>query len=110
MQKHHRLTKSSDFDFVKKSGRSWSYTNLVVVAAKRSETSAQTRFGFVASKRVGKAVVRNLVKRRMREIARCIEVEPGWDLVFIIRNQGTEAGFKDLEESMKSLLKIARVL
>ena len=110
MQKHFRLTKSSDFEFVKKSGKSWSDVNLVLVAAKRLESEAETRFGFIASKRVGKAVVRNLQKRRMREIARCMDVELGWDLIFIVRNQGTEAGFGRLERSMKLLLKKARVL
>ena len=45
----------------------------------------------------------------MREIARSTEVELGWDLVFIVRNQGTQVGFGRLEDSMKFLLKRARI-
>jgi len=109
LQKHRRLTKSSDFEFVKKSGRSWVDNNLVLVASKRLDSEGHSRFGFIASKRVGNAVVRNLVKRRMREIARYTEVELGWDLVFIVRNRGTQVGFGRLERSMKFLLKRARI-
>ncbi len=109
LQKHRRLTRPSDFKFVKKTGRSWVNDNLVLVASKRSDSKRHTRFGFVASKRVGNAVVRNLVKRRMREIARSTEVELGWDLVFIVRNQGTQVGFGRLKESMTFLLKRARI-
>lgn len=109
LQKHRRLTKSFDFNFVKKTGRSWVSDNLVLVASKRSDSKGHTRFGFIASKRVGNAVVRNLVKRRMRAIARNTEVELGWDLVFIVRNQGTQVGFGRLEDSMKFLLKKAGI-
>ena len=110
MQKHRRMTKSSDFDFVRKLGKSWSDTNMVLVAYRRIGGCAPSRFGFVASKGIGKAVVRNLLKRRMREIVRYLDVESGWDLVFIVRNAGTKAGFGELKGSMKLLLEKARVL
>jgi ribonuclease P protein component len=52
-----------------KSGRKVAAEHLVVYL-KRDEVSPQSRFGFLVSKAVGGAVQRNLVKRRLRAVAR----------------------------------------
>ena len=52
-----------------RSGRKVVSSNLVIYS-KRVEEFPLARFGFVVSKAVGNAVVRNLVKRRLREICR----------------------------------------
>jgi ribonuclease P protein component len=48
---------------------------------------ADTRFGFATSKRLGGAVVRNRVKRRIREALRAMapSFQPGWDVLIIAR-------------------------
>jgi ribonuclease P protein component len=65
-----------------------------------------SRFGFVVAKRIGGAVVRNLVKRRMREAMRMrlAVVPPGWDLVLIARTPIVRASFWCLGEALDSLL------
>ncbi len=69
-----------------------------------------TRYGFIASKKVGKAVVRNRVKRQMREVARLTPTRPGWDIVFIARNEAATARHQDIEATMKGLLQRAHLL
>ena len=69
-----------------------------------------SRYGFIVSKRVGKAVVRNRVKRRLREILRQTSLKPGWDVVFYTRPAAAAAGFNELRSAALSLLKKARLL
>ena len=64
-----RLIKADDFRSAMRQGRKVGSEHLVTYL-QRDETQSHTRFGFVVAKTVGGAVKRNLVKRRMREIAR----------------------------------------
>jgi len=68
------------------------------------------RYGFIVSKRVGKAVVRNRVKRLLREILRQTQLKPGWDIVFYTRPAAAGTGFNELRSVALSLLKKARLL
>ena len=65
------------------------------------------RVGFVVSTKVAKrAVVRNQVKRRMREIVRKIvdRMQPGVDVVFMAKQESTGMTFAELEKAMTELL------
>ena len=108
MQKERRLRKSKDFATVWREGKSWSDRLLVLVA--RPNGLEVTRFGFSVGKRLGKAVVRNKVKRRLREAARLTKVQDGWDLVIIARKDASAADYHGLNRSMRGLLKRARIL
>ena len=55
-------------------------------------------------KRVGNAVRRNLVKRRLRQIASELIGQDGWDLVVIARKDASEAGYRDLRNALRQLL------
>jgi ribonuclease P protein component len=68
MQRHHRLTGSARISEIHNQGRS--AANALLVVRLSPNGLDRSRFCFVASKRVGNAVVRNRVKRRLREVMR----------------------------------------
>ena len=69
-----------------------------------------SRVGFSISKRVGNAVIRNRVKRRLREVVRQADLQDGWDLVFIARGPAAQADFSQAQGAAYELLRRARVL
>ena len=68
-----------------------------------------TRYGFAVGRRLGKAVVRNRIKRRLREILRKAPLSPGWDVIIIARNPAATTDYKTLEKSVADLLKKAGI-
>ena len=108
MARHQGLKRPRDFAEVRRRGRSWSNSALVLVALPNG--LGVSRFGFTVGKRVGNAVVRNRIKRRLREVARHSEVARGWDLVVIARGEAASANFQGLGVALTSLLRRARLL
>ena len=68
------------------------------------------RFGISTSRRVGGAVQRNLVRRRIREILRHLEAPGGggMDVLIVIRPASVEASFGELRATLERLLRAAR--
>ncbi|MFC1865306.1 ribonuclease P protein component [Chloroflexota bacterium] len=69
-----------------------------------------SRYGSIVSKRIGKAVIRNKVKRRLREIMRQVIFKPGWDIVIYTRPAIAVAKYDDLRNMILSLLSKAHLL
>jgi ribonuclease P protein component len=102
MQRQLRLTRPQDFSSVYRKGTSRS-SNLLVLRALPNGLPV-SRFGFSVSKRVGGAVVRNTMKRRLREILRITPVQSAWDIVFIVRPPAASADFSTLKKTVEDLL------
>ena len=110
MKRKYRLRRNSDFQQVRQNGKFYA-SPIMVLAFLRNELD-HSRFGFVVSKRLGKAVQRNKVKRQMREAARLriSQVKPGFDLVFIAGQPIRQATYADIEQSLEYLLKKSGLL
>ena len=65
------------------------------------------RSGFVVSRHVGGAVIRNKVKRRLKEITRASRPQGAWDMVFIAKAGASQAKFAELKAEFDLLLKKA---
>lgn len=96
------------FEAIFSQGRTWS-TNLVVLKGLPNGLE-YSRYGFAAGKHLGKAVIRNRVKRRLRECVRYIPLKTGWDLVFVARQGITSADYPGLKQAILELVAKARLL
>lgn len=102
-----RLRKSHEFDAARRFGRRQADGTLVLLA--RVNGLDVSRLGLAVGRRVGKAVVRNRVKRRLREAVRLADLPAGWDLVVIARGAAAKASFETLDRSLAALLARAGV-
>ncbi|MFA7662432.1 MAG: ribonuclease P protein component [Patescibacteria group bacterium] len=86
LPKQFRLRKTKDFDLIWKKGRSFFVKTLGAKVVKNE--LPDSRFGFVVSTKISKkAVVRNRVKRLLRQMIheKLAEIKPGFDVIFYAR-------------------------
>jgi ribonuclease P protein component len=105
-----RLKQRRDFLACASAGRKWATPGMVVQVRERpgqQPSDALIRVGFTTSKKVGNAVVRNRVRRRLRALADQIipgNTKPGVDIVLIGRASTAKRSFDALERDLKKCL------
>ena len=104
-----RMQSQQEFDQVKREGVSCSGQYLVLAANFRPLESSK-RVGFIISKRVGRAVIRNRVRRRLREVYRLRRqgILGGYRMVLIARPAAALAGFELLDAEFARLFSSIR--
>lgn len=110
MKRRFRLTRSTDFMRVRRTGKSYAHPLVVLIAAPNDLD--QVRIGVSASHAVGNAVNRNRAKRRIRACVDTLlpDLRSGWDLVILARATSCEAPYEDLLTSLRQLLQRANLL
>lgn len=100
------MTRAFEFARVRAEGASQAGRCVVVSAAPLADAEAPSRFGIICTKKVGNAVVRNLLRRRVRELLRAHADAwaRGWHLVVILRWRAAETSFASLEKDFRKTL------
>jgi ribonuclease P protein component len=103
--------RSSEFDLVRRDG-SVRRGKLLVLGVLEVENSGPSRAGFVVSRRVGSAVIRNRVRRRLREVVRRHqhELRLNFWIVLIARREAANASYRALEDEWLRLARRAFIL
>jgi ribonuclease P protein component len=100
-----RLVRRGDFDAVYRAGKRRSSSHFTVFF--RANQLPVSRFGFSIKKALGGAVVRNRIRRRIREIVRChrMEIPAGWDILIHPKSSVAKAEFAGLTADLVRLMK-----
>lgn len=108
MQRQYRLAKRKDFGKVYKLGQSAANRQFVVYVLKNPQTE-KMRVGVSVSKKMGGAVVRNRLRRQVKEIVRlnADRIVPGHDFVIIVRKAAVGLSYREMEKSLQHALKRA---
>lgn len=103
LNKKFRLTKRKEFGYIYKNGKKLNSKalNLVVINTKFDHS----RFGFVVSKKVGKAHVRNKIKRQISEIVRTnLQIFPKHNYIFVAKPEIKELTFSEIKQNVFELV------
>ncbi|MCL4238783.1 MAG: ribonuclease P protein component [Anaerolineae bacterium] len=107
MQRHLRLRRNEDFARLRQEGRAWQHPLLILSVAPNG--LAHNRYGFVTSKRLGTAVVRNRIRRLLREAVREVHahLRPGHDIAFVARPRIAGQPFQVVRQAVSASLQRA---
>lgn len=112
LPKEHRLRSSRDFGVVFAHARTYVDT-LFILKVLRTSGEKSSRIGFSTSTKLGKAVIRNRAKRRLREAVRLLGDrlrQKGFDAVLIARPPIRDANMDDIKRAVDVLFRKAGVL
>lgn len=105
MKQTFSLKKNKEFKHIYKKGKS--YANRLLVIYYLPNEKNYNRLGLSVSKKVGNSVIRNRVKRLLRESYRLNEenIKTAYDIVIIARVQSDKADFKSIDQAVIHLMK-----
>lgn len=109
MDKKYRLRKNMEFKKVYSGGKNYWNRNLILYVRKNKLDNS--RVGFTITKKIGNAVVRNKIRRRMKEIYRLRlgNIKNGYDLIFIPKKNVIDISYKELESAMVHIMGISGI-
>lgn len=110
MKRQYRIRSNERFQEIRRGGHS--VADRILVLCLLPNGLPYSRFGFSISKRIGNAVTRNRIKRRLREIMRLRmgEIKTGWDVVLIARRPIRDASYHEMDVACARLLGRAHLL
>lgn len=110
MDKQYFLKKDKDFKKVYKKRKTFGNRNFTLYI--RRNGLDHSRMGFSINKKVGKAVVRNKIKRRLRALYG--EVFPrlaiGYDMVIVVKDNVADLNFKETASAFHHLMRVSKMV
>ena len=110
MNKRYRLCRTEDFERVRQEGVIYRHPFLVLSLSPNK--LRHNRYGFITSKKLGNAVVRNRVRRLLRESVRLLQpdLKTGFDVVIIARRQIVGQPFAKVKETATAIFRRAMIV
>ena len=104
------LRSAADFQQIQSHSRSRAHP-LLLMRYRRNGLD-RTRYGISTGRKVGSAVVRNGIRRRLRTILRALgaDVQPGWDILLVARPAAAGVKQSDVESALRQLLRSAALI
>ncbi len=105
MKKQYRVKKNDEFQYIFKHGDSFANRQLVIYYLEKKD-QRHFRVGISVGKKLGNAVMRNQIKRYIREAFRHFEpnIKPNYDVIVIARKPTTTMSGEEIRNSLKHLL------
>lgn len=109
MKKVYSLKTNEEFKKVYKEGKNYWNRNLILYI--KGNDLEYNRIGYSITKKVGNSVVRNRVRRRLKEIYRLNAdgFKSGYDMIIIPKNNTRDISYRELESAMLHILKLAKI-
>ena len=109
LSKQYRLRNGDQITDLRQRGRSWQ--NRWFVLVKGANDCPTSRFAFSVSRRLGKAVIRNRLRRVMRDCIRrrLPTLQSGWDVLLIARLPVRDAPYEQIDGAIADILSQSRL-
>lgn len=109
MNRKYSIKKNKEFQNVFKKGKSVANRQFVIYQLVKEEETI--RFGLSVSKKIGNAVMRNRIKRLMKEVLRELtpELYQNRDIVIIARKPTANMDYQEIKKSLNHVLKVAKL-
>ena len=109
LKRVNRLKKRYQFNYVYKSGEHFSSEHLVLYVS--SSKTKSIKVGFAVTKKIGHAVVRNKIRRRLREIVQkqLQSLKQNFNIIVVAKESVSEASFEKLTLELTKLFKKANL-
>ncbi len=110
LKQTNRLTKRKEFGYVYKHGK-YAYNECLTLIYVPSKLK-NIRIGFSISKKIGKAVIRNKLKRQLREIVRVQldNLKPNFNYIFVAKPELATLTYEQIESNVLDVIKKANLL
>ncbi len=105
LKRVYRLTKHGSFGFVYRKGENKASAAFSLFYVR----SATFRIGFSVSNKLGKAVVRNKLKRRMRAVIEDMLPLPNYQMVLVAKHKATELDYQAIKNDIRGLFQRAKL-
>lgn len=111
MKKEYRVKDNKDFQAIFKKGKSFANRQLVIYYMKKKDQE-HFRVGLSVGKKIGNAVVRNRIKRYLRQAFHELgnDIESSYDMIIIARQPTKAMDFFEIKKSLTHLLSKERLL
>ncbi len=110
MREFTSINENREFMFMYRRGKSFAADCIVIYFRKNNKS--HIRLGITVTKKVGKAVVRNRVRRRIREAFSelCPGISRSCDIIIVARTKAAESSYSEIRSAMKYLMHKAELL